>query len=654
VKARTLTCCALCSVLVPSVAWGAVTELVVTTRESPTFEGVEFGSSGQYERLIGFAKGALDPSDPLNAGIVNIDKAPRNEQGLVEYRVEIDILKPIDPSRGNGWLFYDVLNRGNKLANSFVNRGGGGNNPRLASDAGTGFLMNQGYTIVWSAWQGDIAAGDGRMVAEFPIATHGDEPIVGLSREEFIDASGESPFAGNLVYPAADLNPDLATLTVRQNEMDERQTPPGLAWEYVSDSEISITRPDSDEFDAGAIYEFIYPAKDPIVMGIGFAATRDVVSYLRYASDAGNPLKLGGHPYPRRAMGLGISQSGRFLRDLIYQGFNQDEAGRQVFDGAVPVIAGSRKTFTNYEFAAPGRYSRQHEDHLFPGDQFPFSYAEVTDPISGRTDSILAECEATDTCPKIMHFDSETELWQARGSLVVTDTTGQDLKLPKNVRAYFASGTQHGPAAEPSFGICQQLSNPLDYAPILRAVVVALEQWVDDGRRPPASRYGSADAGTLVPPESLDYPEIPGFTFDGLVNGLRLNDHSVQPPAEGEAYPVLVSKVDADGNAVAGIRHPLLEVPSATHLGWNLRAPGFAEGELCSTTGSYIPFAQDQADREAAGDPRPSLEERYESQGVYLNRVAREAARLVRQRLLLQEDADRILGAAAESGIGTQ
>jgi hypothetical protein len=205
VKARMLIGCALCSVLVPSVAWGAVTELVITTRESPTFEGVEFGSSGQYERLNGFAEGALDPSDPLNAGIVNIDKAPRNEEGLVEYRIEVDILKPIDASRGNGWLFYDVLNRGNKLANSFVNRGDGGNDPRLASDAGTAFLMDQGYTIVWSAWQGDIAAGDGRLVAEFPVATNGDEPIVGLSREEFIGGGGESPFVGSLVYPAADL-----------------------------------------------------------------------------------------------------------------------------------------------------------------------------------------------------------------------------------------------------------------------------------------------------------------------------------------------------------------------------------------------------------------------------------------------------------------
>lgn len=264
-----------------------------------------------------------------------------------------------------------------------LNGGSGGNDPWLAADAGTDFLMDRGYTVVWSAWQGDITAGDGRVVAEFPIATNAGEPIVGQSREEFIDDSGDNPFSGSLVYPAADLNPDLATLTVREKEMDERQTPPGLVWEYVSDREISITRPSGGEFDGGAIYEFIYPAKDPIVMGIGLAATRDVISYLRYESGPGNPLKLGKDPYVSHAMAFGSSQSGRFLRDLVYQGFNQDEAGQQVLDGLIPHIAGSRQTFTNYEFAAPGRYSRQHEDHLFPGDQFPFSYAEVTDPISG-------------------------------------------------------------------------------------------------------------------------------------------------------------------------------------------------------------------------------------------------------------------------------
>jgi hypothetical protein len=253
-----------------------------------------------------------------------------------------------------------------------------------------------------------------------------------------------------------------------------------------------------------------------------------------------------------------------------------------------------------------------------------------------------------------MHVDSDTEIWQGRGSLVVSDTTGHDVELPDNVRAYLMTGTQHGPAGTPAAGICQQLSNPLPYAPMLRALLVALEQWVSDDRRPPASRYGSVDRGTLVPPDqaSTGFPEIPGVNYNGLVNGQRLIDHGVQPPEEGEAYPVFVVRMDRDGNEIDGVRNPLLQVPAATHSGGNLRAAGNAEGELCSLTGSYIPFAATREERLASGDPRLSLEERYRSQGAYVGQVARASAQLVRSRLLLRDDAEQILDQAIQSGIG--
>lgn len=659
---RTMICRAVMAMLlIPALAEARVTRLIITGVESPTFEGVRFGSVKQYERLVARASGELDPTDPLNAGIVNIDKAPRNASGLVEYEVDVFILKPVDLRRGNGRIFYDVLNRGNKLAIRFVNGGPRTNNPRLAADVGTGFLMNEGYTIVWSGWQGDVAPGNNRLLADFPIATNADgTPIEGTSREEFINRSNASTFVGNLSYPAADLNPALATLTVRENETDPRQTPAGLAFRYLSDRQIEITRPADPAFDGGAIFEFIYPAKDPTVMGMGFAAVRDVVSHLRYevSDDFGvpNPLAPGGTPSVEKVLAIGISQSGRFLRDLIYQGFNQDEAGRIVFDGAIPHIAGSRKTFTNFEFAQPGRFARQHEDHLFPGDQFPFTYGILTDPISGRTDGILAKCQATGTCPNIMHTDSDTEMWQARGSLVVTDTTGAHITLPDNVRAYLFAGTQHGPAATPARGICQQLSNPLNYKPHLRALTAALDRWVTDGRKPPASRYPTVADGTLVPPDqvSTGFPNIPGVTYNGLVNGLRLTDQSVQPPFEGAAYPVFVSKVDADGNGVAGVRHPLLEVPIATHTGWNLRAAGQAENALCSLTGSFIPFAVTETDRLLSGDPRPSLEERFGDHEGYakaVKRAANELRKQEREGFLLNEDRKRIEEEAAQSDV---
>lgn len=629
----------------------AIVELKLESFISPAFDGHEFGNAGQYEVLKGTARGTLDPCDPLNAGIVNLARAPRNSDGLVEYSVDVAILKPIDLTRGNRRIFYEVVNRGTKFVNFWVNSGVMGNDPWGPNDVGTGFLMNQGYTIVWSAWQGDVVAGGGRMLAQFPIPTNNGKPIVGLSREEYTDTGTNSPFTVNLTYPAADLDhPEIAALTVRERERDPRATPPDLTWHYVSPTQISINRPAG--YDSGAIYEFIYQAKDPKVMGTGFAAVRDVVSYLRYetADDKGNPnpLTLKGTPAIKKVLALGVSQSGRFLRDFIHQGFNEDECSRITFDGVIPLIAGSRKSFTNYEFAQPGRNSRQHEDHLFPGDQFPFTYGVTKDPISGKTDGILATCQCNYTCPKIMHMDGENEIWQGRGSLVVTNTTGtKDLILPKNVRAYLFAGTQHFPGLPPTMGICQQLSNPMDYRPFIRALIVSLDKWVTDGTTPPPSQYASLRSGTLVPPLSTGFPDIPGVTYTGLVNYLNLLDHRTQPPSVGAPYPVYVTAVDADGNSIAGIRHPFLQAPLGTFTGWNLRAIGHGANDLCSLTGSYIPFAKTAEERIALGDPRLSLEERYKNHVSYLILVIRAALTLYQQGFLLENDLLQIIKDAA-------
>jgi len=659
--------------LIPFAVEARVTEVVITSIESPTFEGLSFPPVGQYERLSGIARGELDPNDPLNAGIVNIDKAPRNARGNVEYDVDIFILKPVNLSKGNGRIFYDVLNRGNKLAHRYFNDGLGGNDPRLAADAGLGFLMRQGYTILWSGFQcsypipgqspgggSRFAPGGGSMQARFPIATNPDgSPIVGLSREEIIVESNASPFVAYLTYAAANLDTTQARLTVRERQADPRQTPAGMSWSYIDQWSIRITRPSSPAFDGGAIYEFIYPAKDPIVTGMAFASLRDVVSFLRYevTDDIGNPNPLapGGTLGIEKAIGFGASQSGRYLKNFIYEGFNQDEKHRLVFDGAMPDIAGSRMNWINFEFSQTGRWSRQHEDHFQVNDQFPFTYNLLHDPISGLTDGILVKCQATGTCPKIMHTDTEGEIRQARASLVVTDTTGADITLPNNVRAYLFACSQHGgTGGVPTLGICQQLSNPLDYRPVRRALLFALDQWITDGTEPPATRFPKRADGTLVLSDqaSTGFPNIPGVTYNGLYNWLRLTDYSVQPPAEGAFYPVFVARVDSDGNGVAGIRVPDVEVPIATYTGWNLRAAGHAENEACSGTGMYLPFAQTKAERLATGDPRPSIEERYPNHGTYVSEVAHAVNNLVRERLLLEEDAEQIKEAAAESSIG--
>lgn len=648
--------------LTPSISQARVTQIVINRVES-VFDGASFGRVGTYEKVVGRAFGEVDPDDPLNQGIVNIDKAPRNPAGRVDYAVDIYLLKPADLRRGNHRIFYNVLNRGNKQALGFPNFNdaitANENEPTTLADAGNGFLMRQGYVVLWSAWQGDVPAGGDRMLASFPVATNGGTPIVATNRDEFIFDNTTNPATATLSYPADTLDPAQASLTVREREQDPRVALPASAWTYLSATQIQIMRP--PEFDGGAIYEFIYPARDPIVMGLGFAAMRDVVSFLRHQAhdDLGNPnpLNVGrSGPRIRHVLAFGSSQAGRYLRDMLWQGFMEDESGQRVFDGIIPHKPGSRKTFTNFEFSQPGRFSRQHEDHLYGGDQFPFTYETRFDSISGKTDGLLSRCLASDTCPKIIHTDTGTEPWGARASLVVTDEAGNDIPLPRNVRAYLLSSTQHGPALTPDLGICQQLSNPAPFSPALRALLVALDRWVSDGIRPPASRVPRVAHGTLVPslPQSEQgFPDIPGVSYSGLLNQLAELDTSVQPPAPipGHDYVALVPKVDADGNDIAGIRLPNIEAPLGTFTGWNLRRAGFSEGEVCSLTGSFIPLARTEAERKQAGDPRLSLEERYGNHRGYVRAIREAAERLENERLLLEEDVQRYIEQAQSSDV---
>ncbi len=424
---------------------------IVSTK--PVFDGQSFGDAGAYERIDAIATFAVDPASLRVGGIVDIDRAPVNRAGEVEFSAEVSILQPAAEDGRSPVLFYEVPNRGRNLSFMLLNRGSSSAIPSTAEEAGDGFLMSRGYTLVWSGWQTDVA--DDLLNLSLPVLPD----VTGPSREEFVfDEPGEVSTA-KLTYPAADLDPAKATLTVRAREADERQTADGLGFRYLSPTEIEITRPASA--DAGAIYEFIYPAKDAVPTGLAFVATSDLVSFLR-----GNP----GHDVQsplsgiEHTIGMGISQSGRFLRDLIYQGFNADEQGARVFDGAMPHIAGSRKTFTNYRLAQPGRYSRQHEDHDYPGDQFPFTYAETTDPLTGKTESILSACSASDTCPKVMQTDTSTEFWQARASLLTTAPDGEPLEMPEGVRLYFMAGAPHfnsWSATSEETATCVYPSNPL-------------------------------------------------------------------------------------------------------------------------------------------------------------------------------------------------
>lgn len=616
----------------------------------PAFEGRAFGAVGAYERVSARITIGVSPFDPRNAGIHHIQVAPRDAVGLVEATADVLILRPAEPARGNGTLFYDVVNRGAPRALQMFNDVVTGTDFARAADAGTGFLFQQGYTVVWSGWQFDVAKGAGLRI-EVPVAAG----VTGPSREEWIWANLPAVTPGELTHPAAARE---GRLTVRAKESDPRQTPADLSFRFVDDRHIEIQRPAG--FDAGAIYEFTYTAKDPAVGGLGFAAIRDLVAFLRHErvdlAGTPSPLARGGRPEIRHAYAFGQSQSGRVLRDLLYQGFNEDESGRAVFDGLIPWVAGTRLTYLNAAFAQPGRYSRQHEDRLYPNDQFPFTYGVTTDRLSGRTDGVMARCLASNTCPKIYHVDSDAEFFQARASLLVTDTDGNPIDLPANVRAFSLSGMPH--AARPGM-VSEPIkeavlpANPLTPGPTMRALLVTLDQWVREGREPPSSRFPSLASGTLVPLGTDMFPTIPEMPYRGIPNVVTLVDHTKNPPVPGPAYPLHVPLLDADGHAVAGIRMPAVAAPRATYVGWNPRKPGFAEGQMFSTLGGAIKLPATEAER--AGDSRRSLAARYPTPDAYVEAVSRAAATLVAQRLMLPDDAARQIAdakAGTLSGMG--
>lgn len=592
---------------------------------SDAYAAQRFGSAGPYEKIEATAYFAVDPASPRGQGIVDIDKASVNDQGEVTFSSEVVILRPT--GQASGLLFYEVPNRGRNLSFPLFNLSDSPGDFSV-SDPGDGFLLRQGHTLVWSGWQ--IGLDDKAINIDLPVI----EGVTGQSREEFIFEDHASESIVTLAYPAADQRIEHASLTVRPTPDAPRQVVDGLSFRYLNDSSIEIQRPDS--MDGGAIYEFIYPAKEPVPAGLGMLATSDLVSFLRGGAghDVETPLTGIQH-----TLALGISQSGRFLRDLIYQGFNADSEGNRVFDGAMPHIAGSRKTFTNERFAQAGRYSRQHEDHDVIGDQFPFSYVEVDDPITHQRDSIFSACRESDTCPKLMHTDTSAEFWQARSSLVSTSPSGDALSMPDDVRLYFFAGAPHfnaWGAKSADSELCKYPSNSISVAPSMRALVKAMTAWLMDGQAPPESRFPGLEGEGLIALEGLTLPVLMGDAPKPPINELYARDHTVLPPAVGGQYLVKVPDVDEGGIALGGIRQPYVATPTGTYLGWNLRDQGFAEGQLCQLSGSFIAFDD--------GD----VAERYPTAASYTEALNTAIDELVEARFMLEDDRQWVLDGAPE------
>lgn len=627
-------------------AMAQVTRFEVT-EDVPAFAGRSFGEAGIYRRITGRATIALDPIDSRNAVITDLTAAPRNANGRVEATADVVILRPEDPLRGSGTLLLDVPNRGRKLAPQLFDdaRQPGANNLQTAEDAGIGFLAGRGTTMVWVGWQADIRSEPGQLALAAPVLSS----VTGPVREEFVFDHGRNPAPATLSWPLAD--PVNLSVTVRQAWADPRQTPPWLSARALDARRIEVVRPETG-FDAGALYEVTYTARDPAVLGMGFAAVRDVVSFLRRDTSTNNPLAFGGRPAVHRAIGFGVSQAGRFLRDFLYLGFNEDTDGRVVFDGLMPHVAGARRMATNVRFGQPGRNARHPQDPAWQADTFPFTYAVLDDPLSGRSDGLMLRCRLTNTCPHVMQSDSEHEWWASRASLLVTDTAGHHIDLPPDVRAYMMAGTPHFAEPGETAGEIEAMAlpkNPMHAGPPMRALLVAMEAWLAEGREPPTSRVPMRAHGTLVPADQAMSTAIPGLPYTGIHTPAAFSDQSVMPPREIGRYPVFVPRLDGDSMTVAGVRALQLAVPRASYTGWNPRAQGFGPAALYPLQGAVVPLAATQAARLAAGDPRPSVSERYVDDTAYVAAVKRAAEDAVASRLLLPLDAERLI-ARAQSG----
>jgi hypothetical protein len=648
----------------PAVA--RVTEINVAAVE-PFADGAAYGSTGAYERVRGTFKGELDPADARNKVIVNLERAPRNARGWVEYEADFFLLRPADAARGNRKIIYDVTNRGRKfihfrLMDANPPSVAAANDPKLAADAGTGLFFRRGYTLAWSGWDSEAPRANNGLSMKPVIATDKGKPIVRVIRDELVSGTrsrvdppkpGEPPRRQTLQlsYEAATLDQGQAKLTARRRETDPRVEIPASGWTYAGPQAIELL-PAGTQPQPGTLYEFHYPAKDPRVLGIGMAATRDLISFLRYdAADAkgnANPAR----PGIRTALAFGISQSGRFLRDYVHDGFNQDEAARKVFDGMLAHTAGAGGVFLNAEFAQPNRTNTQHEDHTMPENAFPFSSAHMTDPVTGKTGALL---RGDGFDPLWMETNTSTEYWQKGASLLVTDPLGQrDVELPPNARAYLIAGTQHGGAAwmTSTPGSCVNPRNPHSPTPALRALLIALDEWATDGKAPPPSMTPLLKDATFTTADKLKFPAIPGIAVVRRVNEIGVLKDWVKPEMDmARPYATLVTQVDADGNEIAGIRLTDIAVPLATYTGWNYYRAPFTEDELCDRDGSYKPFAATRAERETANDPRRSLAERYGDHAAYVKQVDAAAAKLVALRVLLQEDAERLIAIAKSDAI---
>jgi len=647
----------------PPGLWAEVVRVVVD-RRTDVLGGRAFGTVGAYEKLVGRIFFVFDPSNPMNARIVDLDRAPRNADGLVEAWANFMVLQPKNLGRSARTALLEVSNRGGKAIISYFNGARGSRNPELEEHFGDGLLMRQGLTLIWIGWQHDVPVQEGIMRAHLPAASDNGQAIRGLVRSDWtVDRAANTLGLGHrtqIAYRVADPAHSDNVLTVRDGRMAERRIVPRNEWRFAREEDDRVV----DDlthiymekgFEAGKIYEVVYVAEEPTVVGLGLAIVRDVMSYAKY----GNGVEF----HVDRGIAIGISQTGRFLRHFLYQGFNTDEHGRKVYDGIMVHTAGAGRGSFNHRFAQPSRDAHRYSAFFYPTDIFPFTSRVQTDPETGRTDGLFAHQHNDAHLPKVFYTNSGYEYWGRAASLIHTSVDGPaDIDPYPNERIYHLASGQHFvgrfPPPENSRlpNSAAYSGNPLNFQYTLRALLVRMVDWVWDVNNPPPSMYPRIDTGALVPINEVKFPKLAGLNFPKVTHdAYRMNYGSrwsqgivdIQPPEIGERFLVVVAQVDKFGNERGGVPSVEILAPLATYAPWNLRT-GFAGGtdELTDFVGTYVPLSKTEEERRGSGDPRPSIESLYHGKTDY-SRAAKEAAQSLAERgLLLDEHIDAVVARA--------
>jgi hypothetical protein len=616
--------------------------------------GKPYGVAGPYEKLSGRIHFEIDPGLAANRIITDIQYAPRNSAGRVEFSSDFSLIKPKNTEAGNGTVLVDSMNRGRKRVFRYFNGTAAVNDPSTEAHMGDGFLLEKGYSLLWVGWQFDVPRRNDLMRVYPPVASEGGTPIFGLVRSDLVVQEPVFDHSlgdrGHVPYAVADPDDPRNVLTVRDTPTGERTVVPRDRWQFgrLQDGRMVADRTRvylTTGFEPDKVYEVVFISRDPPVAGVGLAALRDAVSHLKYDSPDELSVPQGAI---ERAIAFGDSQAGRMLRTFLYDGFNEDEAGRKSFDGLIAHTGSNARGSFNQRFAQPSR--AVDASFYYPNDLFPFSDTMQVDPVTGANDSLLARLKPP-AVPKVFYTNSSTEYWRLPTALIHTTVDGaSDVPPAETSRIYLFSGSQHVPALLPqthSSGL--RVGNPNDYTLFLRSLLVAMDRWVEHGTPPPPSRYPRLADGTLVPLGRVRFPVIPRVRVPAVVSrgyrldyGPRFQSDGVvtqEPPLVQSTFPFFVPQVDADGNEIAGLHTPELAVPLATHTGWNPYSP-------IASQGTYIPFARSRAEREASGDARLSIEERYASREQYLGLVAGAALALIEDGYILEEDLARVLRGA--------